>query len=94
MGIMVYSLLWVMQDFVHQPYETLGDSTLKQAMVQNLQRDLHASFLGMIQGMFLIHPYIKQNRVMSYHSIFTEGFWSLWVRVGLHTCVSCVLLFL
>ena len=21
MGIMVYSLLWVMQDFVHQPYE-------------------------------------------------------------------------
>ena len=20
MGIMVYSLLWVMQDFVHQPY--------------------------------------------------------------------------
>ena len=23
MGIMVYSLLWVMQDFVHQPYVTL-----------------------------------------------------------------------
>ena len=21
MGIMVYSLLWVMQDFVHQPYQ-------------------------------------------------------------------------
>ena len=21
MGIMVYSLLWVMQDFVHQPYD-------------------------------------------------------------------------
>ena len=21
MGIMVYSLVWVMQDFVHQPYE-------------------------------------------------------------------------
>ena len=24
MGIMVYSLLWVMQDFVHQPYEGSG----------------------------------------------------------------------
>ena len=24
MGIMVYSLLWVMQDFVHQPYESLS----------------------------------------------------------------------
>ena len=24
MGIMVYSLLWVMQDFVHQPKEPLG----------------------------------------------------------------------
>ena len=23
MGIMVYSLLWVMQDFVHQPYGLL-----------------------------------------------------------------------
>ena len=23
MGIMVYSLLWVMQDFVHQPYWAL-----------------------------------------------------------------------
>ena len=23
MGIMVYSLLWVVQDFVHQPYEAL-----------------------------------------------------------------------
>ena len=30
MGIMVYSLLWVMQDFVHQPYYRLllyGGST-------------------------------------------------------------------
>ena len=24
MGIMVYSLLWVMQDFVHQPYGGLN----------------------------------------------------------------------
>ena len=24
MGIMVYSLLWVMQDFVHQPYGYCG----------------------------------------------------------------------
>ena len=23
MGIMVYSLLWIMQDFVHQPYHYL-----------------------------------------------------------------------
>ena len=28
MGIMVYSLLWVMQDFVHQPYGSVKQSTV------------------------------------------------------------------
>ena len=26
MGTMVYSLLWVMQDFVHQPYRWLSET--------------------------------------------------------------------
>ena len=33
MGIMVYSLLWVMQDFVHQPYyRTLGSVKVSKSM--------------------------------------------------------------
>ena len=32
MGIMVYSLLWVMQDFVHQPYESPNKGVLTMTM--------------------------------------------------------------
>ena len=46
MGIMVYSLFWVMQDFVHQPY--FGDSFL--FLESNIPQNPH-------QG-----PYIKPQR--------------------------------
>ena len=29
MGIMVYSLIWVMQDFDHQPYHYIGTTALR-----------------------------------------------------------------
>ena len=35
MGIMVYSLLWVMQDFVHQPY-IVKSPPQKQKMLQGV----------------------------------------------------------
>ena len=38
MGIMVYSLLWVMQDFVHQPYPLKG--FLKKGSIKGSTRDL------------------------------------------------------
>ena len=34
MGIMVYSLLWVMQDFVHQPYCKALSLTVEDAAAQ------------------------------------------------------------
>ena len=33
MGIMVYSLEWVMQDFVHQPFEGLHKGSHKASMI-------------------------------------------------------------
>ena len=36
MGIMVYSLLWVMQDFVHQPYDTSKESQV-EAILERLK---------------------------------------------------------
>ena len=38
MGIMVYSLLWVMQDFVHQPY---GDACLIDIQQRRLEVCIH-----------------------------------------------------
>ena len=38
MGIMVYTLFWVMQDFYHQPYECLGSDPL--GLGELLSRDL------------------------------------------------------
>ena len=32
MGIMVYSLLWVMQDFVHQPYDSVQSIPTPQCL--------------------------------------------------------------
>ena len=46
MGIMVYSLLWVMQDFVHQPYlcqRTVSElaSQLRQQGLQTVDANRH-----------------------------------------------------
>ena len=45
MGIMVYSLLRVMQDFVHQPYEPLNFSLL-EIFVSGIWRGLRESWFG------------------------------------------------
>ena len=43
MGFMVYSLLWVMQDLYHQPYEyyyctsCLGGATADDCFIENLR---------------------------------------------------------
>ena len=33
MGIMVYSLLWVVQDFVHQPYQDKSQSQSSSVLI-------------------------------------------------------------
>ena len=54
MGIMVYSLLWVMQDFVHQPYLSTkhNQETMRANVVQALSglRQLCRETIGTVPG--------------------------------------------
>ena len=46
MGIMVYSLLWVMQDFVHQPYQQKGSLKVKGKYDET--HETHIAFLAFV----------------------------------------------
>ena len=61
MGIMVYSLLWVMQDFDHQPYHRLaggfgGFTILCLFMVLGLRLQLARGFMGLQNPENLLSP--------------------------------------
>ena len=67
MGIMVYSLLWVMQDFVHQPYglrDRSQGTKLQNKLLSSLAQKTQAAIVlpGYVFSIYTVYIYIYMSR--------------------------------
>ena len=76
MGIMVYSLLWVMQDFVHPPFGPLG--LLFIFLVRRLQ---NSHYNPLLKATLPTNPLSKHSgheaKTLNHKTLILEASWSL-----------------